>query len=71
MTTDALAQAIAERDAAWNRYSKYSTEPTLRNLSFYQDYLEAAASLRAICPHDRFEERGYGTAVCVVCGKER
>ena len=31
-------------------------------------YGNALTALRAICPHDRFEERGYGVPVCVICG---
>lgn len=69
MPSDALAAAIAERDAAWQRYSGYKHEPSLRSLGFYEDYLLALSKVRAICPHERAEPRGYGgTPVCVVCG---
>jgi len=70
MPNDALAVAIAERDAAWERYAKYKAEPTLRSLAFYNNYLRSLADLRAICPHDRVEDRGYGgMMVCVLCGE--
>jgi len=67
--SDALAVAIAERDVAWRRYAKHKHEPTLRSLSEFHTYQKAASALRAICPHDRSEDRGYGGAsVCCLCG---
>jgi len=67
MPNDALAQAIAEREAAWQRYAANPWHDT----DALQDYFEAVDKLRCVCPHPRFEERGYGAAVCVVCGESQ
>ena len=71
MTTDTLAQAIAERDAAWSIFIARDNDGSsaARVSGAYTRYTKAAASLRTICSHDRFEERGYGAPVCVVCGE--
>jgi len=71
MTDDALAQAIAARDAAWRQYAKHRQEPTLRSIAEYHQYQRAVAELRAICPHERVEDRSYGAPVCCLCGESQ
>ncbi len=69
---DALAAAIAERDASWERFKARDNgnSDAARVSGAYGSYLKAAKALRTLCPHDRVEERGYGgMMVCVLCGE--
>lgn len=68
-SADALAAAIAARNAAWDEVKRRFDDPDWAIFYGMLDaYAAAAADLRAICPHKRSEERGYGAPVCVVCG---
>lgn len=65
MANDALAQAIAEYNAAWQAFDPGRNAP---NFAAWQHFAVARRKLRAMCPHDRFGKKGYGDAVCILCG---
>ena len=71
----ALAAAIAECDAAWQRLwdadCRYAGDHSVDIRAARDDFNSAHAALRAVCPHPRVEvATGYGVPVCVVCGEE-